>query len=85
MNNDFKLVRFKDKLDLKKLLNVFFNTMNLKVKAIDDKSYYDNDFEDWNIVLTVGNDNEDLYDITIYYCDTRCKEHIIVETYWEEV
>ena len=79
--------------DLKKQLNEFFNNENiepfsgqwLKVKEIENKNYYDNDFQDWEILVSIGTDKEDIYDITIYYAKTRINENIIVETNFEEV
>ena len=91
--NDLIFKRFKDLEDLKKQLNDFFNNENiepfsgqwLKVKEIENKSYYDNDFQDWEILVSIGTDKEDIYDITIYYAKTRINESIIVETNFEEV
>lgn len=91
--NDLIFKRFKDLEDLKKKLNNFFNSENiepfggqwLKVKEIENKSYYDNDFQDWEILASIGTDKEDIYDITIYYAKTRINENIIVETIFEEV
>ena len=93
IDNDLILTRFKDKEDLKEQLNEFFNNENiepfsgqwLKVKAIENKSYYDNNFQDYEIMVTVGTNAEDIYDITIYYAKTRTNENIIVETNFEEV
>ncbi len=93
IDNDLIFKRFKDLKDLKKQLNEFFNNENiepfsgqwLKVKEIENKSYYDNDFQDWEILVSIGTDKEDIYDITIYYAKTRINENIIVETNFEEV
>ena len=92
INKDLILKRFKDIKDLKDKLNYFFYGCideetgdHLRVKSIDDKYYFDNDFQDYEIMATIGTENEDIYDITIYYAKTRINEFIIVETSYEEV
>lgn len=77
--------RFKDLEDLKNRLNDEFNEFNLKVKDICYKSEYDNDFQDWEVLVSIGTDKEVIYDITIYYAKTRINENVIVETNFEEV
>ena len=92
INEDLILKRFKNNEDLRNTLNYFFydcideETGNhLRVKSIANKSYYDNDFQDYEIMAAIGTENEDIYDITIYYAKTRINNFIIVETSYEEV
>ena len=49
------------------------------------KSYYDNDFQDYEVMVAIGTDSENYYDITIYYAKTRIDDNIIVETSYEEL
>lgn len=79
------LTRFKTFEELKKKINEDLEEENLKVKDYDFKSDYDNDFEDYKLMMTIGNDEEDLYDLDIWYAVTRIGENIIVETSFEEV
>lgn len=92
IDKDLIYVRFKDLEDLKNHLNYFFNGCLieetgelLEVKNICEKSYYDNDWQDWEILCEVGTEHEVYYDITIYYAKTRFNEKIIVETNFEEL
>lgn len=92
INEDLILKRFKNIEDLKDTLNYFFYGCideetgdHLRVKAIAEKSYYDNDFQDYEIIAAIGTEKEDIYDITIYYAKTRINDFIIVETSYEEV
>lgn len=93
MNNDLKkyfdsdliLGRFTTFEDLKNMLNEVLEDYDLKVKDYDFKSDYDNDFEDYLVMLTIGNGKEDLYDIDLWYAVTRTGERIIVESAVNEV
>ena len=92
INEDLILKRFRDIEDLKDTLNYFFYGCideetgdHLRVNSIAEKSYYDNDFQDYEIMAAIGTDKEDIYDITIYYAKTRINNFIIVETSYEEV
>lgn len=91
IEHDLILARFTTLKDLKKYLNDFFNNINiepfngkwLKVRGIAKKSYYDSDFQDYEIMACIGTNDEELIDLTIYYCKTRNKQNIIVETAYE--
>lgn len=81
------LTRFTTFEDLKEKLNerLEYYKENLKVKDYAFKSDYDNDFEDYLVMFTIGNDEEDLYDIDLWYAITRIGERIIVESSINEV
>lgn len=85
----FVLHRFKNLKDLEfyinKRLDDYIKFNELKVKEIVNKSYYDNKFQDWEIICAIGNSEEDLFDLTIYYAKTRNKENIITEIGYEEI
>ena len=92
INNKLIFKRFNDLDDLKNKLDYFFYDCiiedtgeHLKVLDIAYKSYYDNDFQDYEIMATIGTDNENYYDITIYYAKTRINNNIIVETSYEKL
>ena len=89
MDNHIVLTRFKDLVDLEKNINEnLMGTKNCKslfVKDIAYKSYYDNDYQDYEVMVCIGNDNEDLYDVTLYYCVSRYNEKVVVESNWCEV
>lgn len=92
INKDLILKRFRDIEDLKDILNYFFYGCideetgdHLRVKSIAEKSYYDDDFQDYEIMAAIGTEKEDIYDISIYYTKTRVNDFIIVETNYEEV
>lgn len=82
---DKKLVlkRFKDLEELKKILDNDLSKFDLKVKDLCNKSYYDNDFQDYEVLVEVGNEEESIFDLTLYYAVTRIEENIIVETSFE--
>ena len=72
----------------KEKYQIYYNNYKqclLALQEIENKNYYDNDFQDWEILVSIGTDKEDIYDITIYYAKTRINENIIVETNFEEV
>ena len=64
-------------------LNNDFQDYNLKVKDYAYKDYYDSDFQDYELMIIMGNSEEDFIDITIYYAITRINEKIITETSYE--
>lgn len=79
-----ELLRFKNKRDLRKKLNKIVKRYNWKIGVISYKSYYDNDFQDWEVMVEVFDYfNNLLYDGTLYYCKTRTHEKIIVESSFE--
>ena len=47
------------------------------------KSYYDE--TDWEIICVIGNDLYDLYDLSIYYGQTRMGDYVITEVGYENV
>lgn len=80
------LFRFKTLKELKKYFDMKMHYDKLKVKDIAKKSYYDSsDDSDYEILITLGNDEEDVYDLTVYYAKTRIGDNIIVEMGYEEV
>lgn len=92
INNKLILKRFNDLDDLKNKLDYFFygciledTGELLKVNDIAYKSHYDNDFQDYEIMATIGTDSEYYYDVTIYYAKTRINDNIIIETSYEEL
>lgn len=92
INNKLIFKRFNDLDDLKNKLDYFFygciiedTGEHLKVLDIAYKSYYDNDFQDYEIMVAIGTDSENYYDITIYYAKTRIDDNIIVETSYDKL
>lgn len=84
-DNDLILTRFTTFEDLKEKINDRLENYNLKVKDYAFKSDYDNDFEDFLITMTIGNDKEDIYDLDLWFAITRIGERIIVESNFEGV
>lgn len=92
LDRDLILGRFRDLDELKKDINDFLidkeiDNRCLFVKDIEYKSDYTNccDYQDYEVLLTLGTRDEDIYDVSIYYANTRNEEHVIVETWWEEL
>lgn len=89
IENHMVCVRFSDKENLRDIID--FKLKHTKdcdclfVKDIDFKSYYDNDFQDWEVMLVIGNAEESLYDVTLYYTKSRVGLNVIVETYYEKI
>ena len=79
------LTRFTTFEDLRKKMNEKLESYNLYVKNYDMKTFYDNDFEDFNLIVIIGNDKEDLYDLDLFFAITRIGERIIVESSFEKV
>lgn len=77
------LKRFKDTSEIIELLNKDFEDYGLKVKDYYYKNDYENDFQDYELMIVMGNNEEDFIDITIYYAITRIGERIITETSYE--
>ena len=84
-DNDLIITRFTTFEDLKEKINDRLENYNLKVKDYAFKSDYDNDFEDFLITMTIGNDKEDIYDLDLWFAITRIGERIIVESNFEGV
>lgn len=89
IDNHILWTRFKYLNDLRKIIdNNLENTMgckDLKVKDLCWKSEYDNDFQDWEVLVCVGTDEEDLYDVTLYVAMTRIEEFVVVESVFDNV
>jgi hypothetical protein len=87
--NDFESCvfhRFKELEDLRIYFDNKFSKYGVVCKDISRKCYYDmSDNSDYEIMITLGNSEEDLYDVTVYYAITRKEERIIVEMGYEEV
>lgn len=85
VNRKLFLMRFKNINELKDKVNDLLKEYNFKVKDIYEKSYYENDFQDYEIMFDIYDMFDNLlYDFTIYYCKTRINENIIVETSYEQ-
>lgn len=83
-DNNLILTRFKHIDEIAKRLNNDFKDYDLRVKDYAFKTDYDsNCYQDYEIIITMGNDEEDLIDITIYYTISRINEKVIVETAYE--
>ena len=89
IENHMVCVRFSDKENLRDIIDFKLKRTKgcgcLFVKDIDFKSYYDNDFQDWEVMLVIGNAEESLYDVTLYYTKSRVGLNVIVETYYEKI
>ena len=80
-DNDLYLVRFNTIQDLEKR---FKEDKDLKILDFGFKSdYYDN-WQDYEIMLTIEDTNWTKYDLNIWYAVTRIGERIIIETNFEE-
>lgn len=82
---DLVLHRFNDFEELKKYIEEELKKYNLKVKGYNFKGYYDNDFEDYNLMVCLGTENEDLFDLDIWYAIARNGARVILETSYCEV
>lgn len=84
LEEDLYLTRFDDNktfMDIVDMINNldYISENNWYVKEYDEKSYYDNDFQDYELMVVIGNDNDDVIDLTIYYAKTRIGGGIVVE------
>ncbi len=79
------LTRFTTFEDLKSKINERIENYGLKVKNYGFKSDYDNDFEDFVVCYTIGNDKEDIIDLDLWFAITRIGERIIVESNFERI
>ena len=77
------LTRFTTFEDLKKKLNERLENYDLKIRNYDFKFDYDNDFEDFSVIVDIYKNNKLEYDLQLYYAVTRIGERIIVETNFE--
>ena len=58
--------------------------VDMQVKEIAKKSYYDNNFEDYELICIIGENDAEYIDLTIYYAKTR-SGYIITEIATEEI
>lgn len=80
-DNDLYLVRFNTIQDLEKR---FKEDKDLKILDFDFKSDYDDNWQDYELMLTVEDTDKTKYDLDIWYAVTRIGERIIIETNFEE-
>lgn len=80
-DNDLYLVRFNTIQDLEKRLK---EDKDLKILDFDFKSDYDDNWQDYEIMLTVEDTDKTKYDLDIWYAVTRIGERIIIETNFVE-
>lgn len=83
LSDNLVLKRFKSIAEIIAILNKDFEDYGVKVKDYSFKDYYENDFQDYEIDLVMGNNDYEFIDITIYYATTRIDEKIITETSYE--
>ena len=83
LGDNLVLKRFKSIAEIIAIINKDFEDYDIRVKDYDYKNEYENDFQDYEIMLVMGNNEEDFIDITIYYATTRIGEKIITETSYE--
>lgn len=83
------LTRFTTFEDLKKKIQQELERYNflgdLRVRNYDFKFDFDNDFEDYSVIIEIYKDNELFVDLQLWYAITRIGERIIVESSFEEV
>ena len=78
------LTRFNTIEDIASKLDKDFEDYGIRVKEYDFKIDYNcNDFQDYELMIVMGNKEEDFIDITIYYANTRIGEKIITEISYE--
>lgn len=80
-DNGLYLVRFNTIQDLEKRLK---EDKDLKILDFDFKSDYDDNWQDYEIMLTVEDTDKTKYDLDIWYAVTRIGERIIIETNFVE-
>jgi len=80
-DNDLYLVRFNTIQDLEKRLK---EDKDLKILDFGFKSDYDDNWQDYEIMLTVEDTDKTKYDLDIWYAVTRIGERIIIETNFVE-
>lgn len=73
-------IRFTTFEELKNKIDKVLSNYNLKVRDYGFKTNYDNDFEDYLVMFTIGNEEEDLIDLDLWYAITRIGERIVVES-----
>ena len=84
LGDNLVLERFNTIEDIASELDKDFEDYGIKVKEYSFKEDYEsNDFQDYELIIVMGNNEEDFIDITIYYATTRIGEKIITETSYE--
>lgn len=84
LGNNLVLIRFNTIEDIASKLDEDFKDYGIRVKSYDFVTDYEhNDFQDYELMITMGNKEEDIIDITIYYAISRIGEKIITETSYE--
>lgn len=73
--------RYETIKELKYMINN--RIVDMHVTDIEDKRYYDNGFQDYEIMATIGDNKKDYIDLTIYYAKTR-SGYLITEIADEE-
>lgn len=81
-DNDLYLVRFSNIRDLEKRLH---DDKDLKIIDFGFKDSYDDNWQDYELMLTVEDTDKATYDLDIWYAITRTGERIIVETNFEKI
>ena len=84
-DNKVILKRFTTFEDLKNKLNEDLDSYNLKVLDYSWKDNFDNDFQDFELTYCIGTNEEEIYDLTLWYTISRIGERVIVESNFEEV
>lgn len=83
LGDNLVLKRFNTIEDIASILDKDFKDYGIRVKEYAFKEDYDSDFQDYELMVVMGNNEEDFIDITIYYATTRIGEKIITETSYE--
>ena len=84
-DNGLILTRFTTFEDLKKKLSERLYNYDLEIRNYDFKFDFDNDFEDYSVIVEIYKDNKLFVDLQLWYAITRIGERIIVESSFEEV
>lgn len=79
------LFRFNTIKDIEERLNKDFKDFGLKVVGADFVFNYENDFQDYELIVVMGNEEEEIIDISIYYAVSRIGDKVITETSYELV
>lgn len=83
LGDNLVLKRFRGARDIINIIDKDFEDYGIRVKEYAFKEDYDSDFQDYELMLIMGNSDGDFIDITIYYATTRIGEKIITETSYE--
>lgn len=79
------LTRFDNFKEFTERLDIFLSEFSLHVSSYDFKSDFDNDFEDYVLMVALANDKQDVIDLTLYYAITRIGQRVITEVVYEEI